>query len=230
MSTDQSDSRADHLRLLEALLFASQSPVDEAAIKARLPADADIPSLIAELTDHHRGRGVNIVEAAGGWTVRTATDLGPRLKLVQKISRKLSRAAMETLAIVAYHQPVTRAEIEDIRGVVVSSGTLDLLMEIGWIGPKGRRQTVGRPVTWGTTDAFLLHFGLASAGDLPGIEELRAAGLIGPRPELTLGETGKLADLPMEGAEAAADEAEQAAEAEAEAEAAAEELGRGVQD
>ncbi len=225
MSTDQSDPRADHLRLLEALLFASQSPVDAAAIKARLPADADIPSLIAELTEHYRGRGVNVVEAAGGWTVRTATDLGPRLKLVQKISRKLSRAAMETLAIVAYHQPVTRAEIEDIRGVVVSSGTLDLLMEIGWIGPKGRRQTVGRPVTWGTTDAFLLHFGLASAGDLPGIEELRAAGLIGSRPELTLGETGKLAELPVDGAEADAEQ-----EAEAEAEAAAEELGRSVQD
>ncbi|MGH7007030.1 MAG: SMC-Scp complex subunit ScpB [Stellaceae bacterium] len=225
MSTDQSDPRADHLRLLEALLFASQSPVDAAAIKARLPADADIPSLIAELTEHYRGRGVNVVEAAGGWTVRTATDLGPRLKLVQKISRKLSRAAMETLAIVAYHQLVTRAEIEDIRGVVVSSGTLDLLMEIGWIGPKGRRQTVGRPVTWGTTDAFLLHFGLASAGDLPGIEELRAAGLIGSRPELTLGETGKLAELPVDGAEADAEQ-----EAEAEAEAAAEELGRSVQD
>lgn len=226
MSTDQSDPRADQLRLLEALLFASQSPVDEAAIKARLPADAEIPSLIAELTEHYSGRGVNIFEAAGGWTVRTAPDLGPRLKLVQKISRKLSRAAMETLAIVAYHQPVTRAEIEDIRGVVVSSGTLDLLMEIGWIGPKGRRQTVGRPVTWGTTDAFLLHFGLANAGSLPGIEELRAAGLIGPRPEMTLSETGKLAELPMEGAEAAAD----AAEADAEAETAAEELGRGAQD
>ncbi|MGH6984651.1 MAG: SMC-Scp complex subunit ScpB [Stellaceae bacterium] len=225
MSTDQSDPRADHLRLLEALLFASQSPVDAAAIKARLPADADIPSLIAELTEHYRGRGVNVVEAAGGWTVRTATDLGPRLKLVQKISRKLSRAAMETLAIVAYHQPVTRAEIEDIRGVVVSSGTLDLLMEIGWIGPKGRRQTVGRPVTWGTTDAFLLHFGLANAGDLPGSEELRAAGLIGPRPEMTLSETGKLAELPMDGTEAT-----DAAEAEAEAQAAAEELGRGAQD
>ncbi|MGH6968510.1 MAG: SMC-Scp complex subunit ScpB [Stellaceae bacterium] len=225
MTTDPTDPRADHLRLLEALLFASQSPVDEAAIKARLPDDADIPSLISELTEHYRGRGVNIVKAAGGWTVRTAPDLGPRLKLVQKISRKLSRAAMETLAIVAYHQLVTRAEIEDIRGVVVSSGTLDLLMEIGWIGPKGRRQTVGRPVTWGTTDAFLLHFGLASAGDLPGIEELRAAGLIGSRPELTLGETGKLAELPVDGAEADAEQ-----EAEAEAEAAAEELGRSVQD
>jgi len=228
MTIDSTDPRADHLRLLEALLFASQTPVDEAAIKARLPEDAEIPSLIAELEVHYRGRGVNIVEAAGGWTVRTAPDLGPRLKLVQKISRKLSRAAMETLAIVAYHQPVTRAEIEDIRGVVVSSGTLDLLMEIGWIGPKGRRQTVGRPVTWGTTDAFLLHFGLASAGDLPGIEELRAAGLIGSRPETILSETGKLAELPVEGADAAGSQAEE--EAEAEAEAAAEELGRSTQD
>jgi segregation and condensation protein B len=226
MTSESSDPRADHLRLLEALLFASQTPVDEAAIKARLPEDADIPSLLTELEEHYRGRGVNVVEAAGGWTVRTAPDLGPRLKLVQKISRKLSRAAMETLAIVAYHQPVTRAEIEDIRGVVVSSGTLDLLMEIGWIAPKGRRQTVGRPVTWGTTDAFLLHFGLASAADLPGIEELRAAGLIGQRPDLTLSETGQLADLPVERAETADD----AAEAEAEAAAAAEELGGSAQD
>jgi segregation and condensation protein B len=226
MTSEPTDPRADHLRLLEALLFASQTPVDDDAIKARLPADADIPSLLAELAEHYRGRGVNLVEVAGGWTVRTAPDLGPRLKLVQKISRKLSRAAMETLAIVAYHQPVTRAEIEDIRGVVVSSGTLDLLMEIGWIAPKGRRQTVGRPVTWGTTDAFLLHFGLASAADLPGIEELRAAGLIGPRPEMTLGETGKLADLPMENAEAPGADAE----AEAEAAAAAEELGGSAPD
>ena len=226
MTTDPTDPRADHLRLLEALLFASQTPVDDDAIKARLPADAEIPALLAELEEHYRGRGVNLVEAAGGWTMRTAPDLGPRLKLVQKISRKLSRAAMETLAIVAYHQPVTRAEIEDIRGVVVSSGTLDLLMEIGWIGPKGRRQTVGRPVTWGTTDAFLLHFGLASPADLPGIEELRASGLIGPRPEMTLSETGKLADLPVE----AADTTDDKAESEAEAEAAAEELGGGVRD
>ena len=119
MTTEPTDPRADHLRLLEALLFASQTPVDEDAIKARLPEDADIPSLLAELEGHYSGRGVNLVEAAGGWTMRTAPDLGPRLKLVQKISRKLSRAAMETLAIVAYHQPVTRAEIEDIRGVVV---------------------------------------------------------------------------------------------------------------
>lgn len=228
MTSQPTDLRADHLRLLEALLFASQTPVDEDAIKARLPEDADVPSLLAELEEHYRSRGVNVVAAAGGWTIRTAPDLGPRLKLVQKIARKLSRAAMETLAIVAYHQPVTRAEIEDIRGVVVSSGTLDLLMEIGWIGPKGRRQTVGRPVTWGTTDAFLLHFGLASPADLPGIEELRAAGLIGSRPEMTLSETGKLADLPVEAVRTASDEAGD--EADAEAKAAAEELGSGTPD
>src|SRR5579875_1109628 len=221
MTADPADPRADQLRLLEALLFASQTPVDDDAIKARLGDDVDIPSLIAELETHYRGRGVNVVAAAGGWTVRTAPDLGP--------PRKLARAAMETLAIVAYHQPVTRAEIEDIRGVVVSSGTLDLLMEIGWIAPKGRRQTVGRPVTWGTTDAFLLHFGLANPGDLPGIEELRAAGLIGPRPDLTLSETGKLAELPMERDESAAEETA-TDEAEAEAEAAAEELGRNARD
>ena len=112
-------------------------------------------------------RGVNIVRVAGGWTVRTAPDLAPRLKLTQKVGRKLSRAAIETLAIVAYHQPVTRAEIEEIRGVIISKGTLDTLMEAGWIVPKGRKQTVGRPVTWVTTEAFLLHFGLAGLADLP---------------------------------------------------------------
>jgi len=217
-------ARADQLRLLEALLFAAQSPLDEKEIRRRLPG-ADVPSLVAELEAQYRNRGVQIVHVAGGWTVRTAPDLGPRLKLTQKVSRKLSRAAIETLAIVAYHQPVTRAEIEDIRGVVVSAGTLDLLMEIGWIAPKGRRETVGRPVTWGTTESFLLHFGLAAIADLPGIEELRAAGLIGPRPELALGETGELAALPpADGGEAMHDAG--AAEAEAEAEAAAHELGR----
>jgi segregation and condensation protein B len=177
MSTDQSDPRADHLRLLEALLFASQSPVDEAAIKARLPEDADIPSLIAELIEHYSGRGMNIVEAAGGWTVRTAPDLGPRLKLVQKISRKLSRAAMETLAIVAYHQPVTRAEIEGIRGVAVSKGALDVLMEAGWVRMRGRRKAPGRPITYGTTTGFLVEFGLNAIADLPGLDELKGAGL-----------------------------------------------------
>ena len=151
-----------------------------------MPEGCDVASLVAELTALYAPRGVNVVAVGGGWTLRTAPDLAPRLKLTQKVARKLSRAAIETLAIVAYHQPVTRAEIEEIRGVVISRGTLDTLMEAGWIVPKGRKQTVGRPVTWCTTDAFLLHFGLASLADLPGIDELRATGLIGPRPVATL--------------------------------------------
>lgn len=187
-STASSESN-DDLRLVEALLFAAPSPLDEDGIKQRLPEGADIAALIEELTAFYAPRGVNIVRVAGGWTIRTAPDLAPRLKLTQKVGRKLSRAAIETLAIVAYHQPVTRAEIEEIRGVIISKGTLDTLMEAGWIVPKGRKQTVGRPVTWVTTEAFLLHFGLASLADLPGIDELRAAGLIGPRPVSTLSET-----------------------------------------
>jgi segregation and condensation protein B len=194
----------DELRLLEALLFAAPSPVDEDAIRQRLPESADIPALIDELIAFYAPRGVNIVHVGGGWTIRTAPDLAPRIKLTQKVGRKLSRAAIETLAIVAYHQPVTRAEIEEIRGVVISKGTLDTLMEAGWIVPKGRKQTPGRPVTWVTTEAFLLHFGLAALGDLPGIDELRAAGLIGPRPVSTLTETigvpadERLPDVPGE--------------------------------
>ncbi len=194
---EKDSQHADHLRLLEALLFASASPVDEDNIRLRLPKSADIPSLIAEIEAHYRGRGVNLVKVAGGWTMRTAPDLGPRLKLEQKVQRKLSRAAIETLAIIAYHQPVTRAEIEDIRGVVVSTGTLDVLMESNWIAPKGRRETPGRPVTWVTTEAFLQHFGLSEIGDLPGLEELRAAGLIGARMEFALPEAGHLAELPL---------------------------------
>jgi segregation and condensation protein B len=145
---------------------------------------------MAELQGDYQGRGVNLVFVAGGWTFRTATDLAPKLRLEKVVPRKLSRAGTETLAIIAYHQPVTRAEIEDIRSVAVSSGTLDVLVETGWVVPVGRRETAGRPVTWGTTDAFLLHFGLADRKDLPGIEELRAAGLIGQRP-LELHETAK---------------------------------------
>jgi segregation and condensation protein B len=187
-SEPEIDVRADQLRLLEALLFASAAPLDEESIALRLPQGSDVPGLIAELSAHYTGRGVNVVRIAGGWTLRTAPDLGPRLKLEQTVTRKLSRAAIETLAIVAYHQPVTRGEIEEIRGVIVSSGTLDVLMEAGWIMPKGRRETPGRPVTWVTTDQFLTHFGLADRRDLPGIEELKATGLIGPRPDFTLSE------------------------------------------
>jgi segregation and condensation protein B len=218
----------DDLRLLEALLFASPSPVDLDAMRQRLPEGADIAALIDELTAFYAPRGVNIVHVGGGWTIRTAPDLAPRLKLTQKVGRKLSRAAIETLAIVAYHQPVTRAEIEEIRGVVISKGTLDTLMEAGWIVPKGRKQTVGRPVTWVTTEAFLLHFGLASLTDLPGIDELRAAGLIGPRPDMTLAETigvpaeERLPDVPGESEDEDEDSDEADDEAVAQSEAGAE--------
>jgi segregation and condensation protein B len=182
--TDVTDAcdRAQHLRLMEALLFASAVPLDVATIAERLPNGADIPALIGELEREYRGRGVNLAFVAGGWTFRTATDLADKLGLEKVVPRKLSRAGIETLAIIAYHQPVTRAEIENIRGVAVSSGTLDVLMETGWIAPVGRRETPGRPVTWGTTDAFLLHFGLGDRRDLPGIEELKATGLVGPHP------------------------------------------------
>lgn len=218
MNPSETDPRADQLRLVEALLFAAPAPLDEKSIAARLPEGSDVEALVAELVEHYRPRGVNIVRVAGGWSLRTAPDLAPRLKLEQTVSRKLSRAAIETLAIIAYHQPVTRAEIEEIRGVIVSSGTLDVLMETGWIAPKGRRETPGRPVTWATTDAFLTHFGLADKGDLPGIDELKAAGLIGPRPELTLSEAATLAPAPdqadeSEDSEELREEAAEAAEA-----------------
>jgi segregation and condensation protein B len=191
----EAEARAEQLRLLEALLFAAASPLDDASIAARLPG-ADVAGLIAELAAHYEPRGVNVVRVAGGWTLRTAPDLGPKLKLEQTVTRKLSRAAIETLAIIAYHQPVTRGEIEEIRGVVVSSGTLDVLMEAGWIAPKGRRETPGRPVTWVTTEGFLTHFGLGDRRDLPGIEELKAAGLIGPRPDISLAETVMPSEAP----------------------------------
>jgi segregation and condensation protein B len=180
--------RGQDLRLLEALLFAAAQPLDDAALAARLPEGSDIVGLTAELTEIYRNRGVNVVRTAGGWCIRTAPDLAPHLKLERTVARKLSRAAVETLAIIAYHQPVTRGEIEEIRGVVINRGTLDMLMEAGWVRPKGHRQTPGRPATWVTTPEFLLHFGLDSLTDLPGVDELKAAGLLDSRPSATLGE------------------------------------------
>ena len=179
---------AHHLRLLEALLFASADPVPEKVIAERLPDGANVEGLLAELVRNYEGRGVNVVKAGKGWGFRTAADLGPQLIVERVVNRKLSRAAVETLAIVAYHQPITRAEIEEIRGVGLSRGTMDILFENGWIRPRGRRRSPGKPVTWGTTESFLDQFAMESLDDLPGMDELKAAGLLDKRPAIqTLG-------------------------------------------
>ena len=168
----------ESLRMLEALLFASAEPLDEKSLAARLPEGADVRSLLAHLSEEYAGRGVHLVKVAGKWAFRTATDLGHLMTREAAEPKKLSRAAIETLAIIAYHQPVTRAEIEAIRGVTISKGTLDLLIETGWARLRGRRRAPGRPVTYGTTEAFLEHFGLDAIDDLPGLEELKGAGFL----------------------------------------------------
>jgi len=169
---------AAHLRMLEAVLFAAAEPLDEATIAERLPPDADVPELLQELTEVYAKRGVNLVRVAGRWALRTAPDLAHILQRNAVEQKRLSRAAMETLAIIAYHQPVTRAEVVEIRGVTLNRGTLDILLELGWVKMRGRRRVPGRPVTYGTSDDFLMHFGLDKVSDLPGLDELRAAGLI----------------------------------------------------
>jgi segregation and condensation protein B len=170
------------LRVVEALLFAAPEPIDETLLARVLPAGTDVAALLSVLVDEYSGRGVNLVQVAGKWQFRTAGDLAFLLRKESVQQHKLSRAAIETLAIIAYHQPATRAEIEDIRGVMVSKGTLDALLETGWIRIRGRRRTPGRPVTYGTTEAFLTHFGLEQIGDLPGVDELRAAGFLDSLP------------------------------------------------
>lgn len=167
-----------HLRLLEAVLFSSHEPLSETEIGERLPDGAPVAALLATLVEAYANRGVTLVLAGGKWFFRTADDLSEELRVHMKVPRKLSRAAMETLAIVAYHQPITRAEIEEVRGVSLSKGTLDLLLEIGWVRLGPRRKTPGRPVTYRTSDAFLAHFGLEDLKALPGLEELKAAGLL----------------------------------------------------
>jgi len=173
-----------HLRIVEALLFAASEPLTAKHLAERLPAGVKVSALLDELREHFRGRGVELRRIGEGWAFRTAPDLAALLRVDRDEPRKLTRAALETLAIVAYHQPVTRAEIEDIRGVAVSKGTLDMLMEAGWVRPRGRRMTPGRPLTWGTSAGFLDHFGLDSLSDLPGVEDLRAAGLLDARPAI----------------------------------------------
>jgi segregation and condensation protein B len=170
--------RPEALRFIEALLFAAAEPLDEEMLAARLPEGVDVATVMRSLQAEYAVRGVNLVRVAGKWSFRTANDLAWLMARDAVEQKRLSRAATETLAIIAYHQPVTRAEIEDIRGVSASKGTLDVLLETGWIRPRGRRKTPGRPITFGTSEAFLSHFGLESIGDLPGLEELRSTGLV----------------------------------------------------
>ena len=166
------------MRIAEALLFAAAEPLGAAEIGARLPQGANVEAVLHDLAQAYAPRGVNLVRVAGRWAFRTASDLSAVLGRDVVEPRRLSRAAMETLAIIAYHQPVTRAEIEEIRGVNTSKGTLDVLLETGWVRLRGRRRAPGRPVTYGTTLAFLDHFGLDAVGDLPGLEEMKGAGLL----------------------------------------------------
>lgn len=169
------------LRLLEALLFAAAEPIDIETLRSRMPEGSDLGVLIARLARDYEGRGINLVRISGRWRFQSASDLAPHLTELKEARRKLSQAALETLAIIAYHQPVTRPEIEDVRGVAVSAGTLDVLMELGWIRLRGRRRSPGRPVTYGTTDQFLAHFNLDEIADLPGKADLKAAGLLDSR-------------------------------------------------
>jgi segregation and condensation protein B len=174
-------ARPEEVRLLEALLFAASEPLDQAALAKRMPDGVDVKAALAQLQADYASRGVNLVRVANKWTFRTAGDLSWLMTREITETRRLSRAAIEVLSIIAYHQPITRAEIEDIRGVVTSKGTLDVLLETGWIRPRGRRKTPGRPLTFGTTDTFLSQFSLEALGDLPGLEELKGTGLLDSR-------------------------------------------------
>jgi segregation and condensation protein B len=170
------------IRMAEALLFAAVEPLDEASLVARLPDGTDVAALMADLTDIYAERGIVLKHVAGGWAFRTAPDLAFLMEREKTVQRRLSRAAVETMSIIAYHQPITRAEIEEVRGVGLSKGTLDVLVESGWVRLRGRKQTPGRPLTYGTTQEFLDHFGLGDIEDLPGVDELKAAGLLSAEP------------------------------------------------
>jgi segregation and condensation protein B len=174
------DPADDLSRSVEAALFAAEAPLSPSEIAAYVGADVDVKAALSDLSARYEGRGVNLVERGGRWHFQTAPDLAHILRREREESRKLSRAGIETLAIIAYHEPVSRAEIESIRGVQISKGTLDVLMEAGWVRPAGRREVPGRPLTYATTAGFLTHFGLEHRRDLPGIEDLKAAGLLDP--------------------------------------------------
>jgi segregation and condensation protein B len=181
----------DSVRAVEATLFAAAEPLSAADIAQHVGLGVDVAAALAELERDYAGRGVNLVERGGRWHFQTASDMAHILRLEREEPRRLSRAAVETLAIIAYHEPVSRAEIEAIRGVQISRGTLDVLMEAGWVRPAGRREVPGRPLTYATTQDFLAHFGLQSRRDLPGIDDLRAAGLLDPI-DAALAEMGQL--------------------------------------
>jgi segregation and condensation protein B len=183
------------LRMLEAILFASAEPISPQAMLERLPEGADLNVLLPQIKSNYEGRGVELIEVGGQWAFRTAQDVADALTIQKEVSKKLSKAALETLSIVAYHQPITRAEIENIRGVATHKGTLDILMELGWVKPGRRRETPGRPLTWVTTNGFLDHFQLESVVDLPGLDELKASGLLDRRAAIdTLPESDDLFD------------------------------------
>ena len=169
---------SDQIRAVEALLFAASDPLDEKTLREMLPVDADIEQIMNNLLNLYKGRGVELKRINNKWMFKTASDLSFIMQKEAKIQKKLSKAALETLSIIAYHQPVSRAEIEEIRGVTVSSGTIDTLMEINWVKIKGRRKTPGNPITYGTTDEFLVHFDLENTKELPGIDELKSTGLL----------------------------------------------------
>lgn len=172
------DVLRDDLRLVEAMLFASAEPLSVRDIEAQVEGGGSVARIIEELVQIYAARGINLVQIGDGWAFRTAVDLAPLLTKYKVVQSKLSKVALETLAIIAYHQPVTRAEIEDVRGVQTSKGTLDVLLETGWVKMRGRRRAPGRPITYGTTNLFLDQFGLARVDDLPGLAELKGAGLL----------------------------------------------------
>lgn len=184
MSEQDTTESTQALRVLEAILFASSEPLSTHMLVQQMGEGVDIEDLLSQLKAAYAERGVNLVETDGSWSFRTAADLAGQLKITRQPRRKLPRAAAEVLAIIAYHQPVTRGEIESIRGVETSRGTLDILLELGWVRPGKRRETPGRPLTWQTTPDFLSHFNIETLKDLPGLEELRAAGLLDTRPVL----------------------------------------------
>ena len=200
----------NHLRMVEAILFASSKPISPQAMLERLPEGADLNVLLPQLQEKYTGCGIELVEVGGQWAMRTAQDVGAALTVEKEVSRKMSKAALETMAIVAYHQPITRAEIENIRGVATHKGTLDILMEMGWVKPGRRRETPGRPLTWMTTHNFLDHFQLENLNDLPGLEELKDSGLLDKRAAIdTLPDTGDLFDNPDENAEEVMDSSDE---------------------